>query len=69
MYSTYYAGIEGITSHPQFDFSIFNESVRPEYSEAGEKKFPLILPTYEVSGVPDMFIGESVYVCVEMNEK
>ncbi|CAI8049527.1 FAD-dependent oxidoreductase domain-containing protein 2 [Geodia barretti] len=40
-----------------FDFSIFNDSVRPRYSDAGQKKFPLIQPTYEVSGVPDMFIG------------
>lgn len=44
--------------HPlQFDFSIFEESVKPQFSAAGEKKFPLIQPTYEVSGVPDMFIG------------
>ena len=43
----------------QFDFSIFNDSVRPRYSDAGQKKFPLIQPTYEVSGVPDMFIGGS----------
>jgi thioredoxin reductase len=41
----------------RFDFSIFNESVMPRFSAAGDKKFPLIQPTYEVSGVPNMFIG------------
>jgi thioredoxin reductase len=41
----------------KFDFSIFNESARPRYSDTGERKFPLIRPTYEVSGVPNMFIG------------
>ena len=49
----------------QFDFSIFDESVRPQFSAAGEKKFPLIRPTYEVSGVPDMFIGRQPLVVAD----
>ena len=51
-------GIRYTLSILQFDFSIFNESVMPRFSAAGDKKFPLIQPTYEVSGVPNMFIGE-----------
>ena len=38
--------------------------MKPRFSTAGEEKFPLIWPTYSVAGVPDMFIGVSVSMCV-----
>ena len=35
--------------------------MKPQYSRTGDKKYPLIDSTYEVVGVPDMYIGR--YVC------
>ena len=38
--------------------------MKPRFSTAGEEKFPLIWPTYSVVGVPDMFIGVCLSLCV-----
>ena len=46
----------------QFDFSIFNDSVKPQFSDPRMKKYPRIRSTYEVVGVPDMFIG--IYIII-----
>ena len=46
--------------HPQFDFSIFNDSakLRP-HPTAGHDKYPNIEANYEAVDVPDMFVGKS----------
>lgn len=41
----------------QFDFSIFNERVRPRQAPAGIDKYPHIKANYEAVGIPGMFFG------------
>ncbi len=46
----------------QFDFSIFNETVKPHPSPSTRKdQYPHIKANYEALGIPKMYFGKLMY--------
>ena len=45
----------------QFDFTIFNEGVRPHGAPEGVDKYPHIKANYEAVDISGMFLGRYMY--------